>query len=180
MLLSNYEDKEVKPEKLTDQWETPKYIYKRICEAFSFEPDTDAFASAQNTKCAQFFTREMDALSIDWAEYGACNTWVQPPYSSNILKPAVFKAHKEALENEIESLALLPCSVDTEWFHTCVLEPKMLHVFTRGRIHFIPPPGITASTPSGGNLVVLFSSRNHRLRQDAIQTLFSDPEFLKK
>lgn len=55
-------------------WETPDDLFEKINQEFNFE--TDICASAENTKCAKFYTEENSCLDHTWE--GSC--WMNPPH----------------------------------------------------------------------------------------------------
>lgn len=61
------------------EWATPQDFYDRLNDEFHFT--LDPCATAQNTKCKKFYTKEQDGLAQDWTgETVFCN----PPYGKTI------------------------------------------------------------------------------------------------
>ncbi len=59
----------------TPEWATPQDFFDKCNEEFgSFT--LDPCATAENAKCARFFTKETDGLAQVWS--GIC--WMNPPY----------------------------------------------------------------------------------------------------
>lgn len=48
----------------TDLWATPKAFFKELDERFHFT--LDPCATAENHKCAKYYTKEQDGLAQDW------------------------------------------------------------------------------------------------------------------
>lgn len=48
----------------SDEWETPKELYKKLDEEFKF--NLDPCASKNNAKCTKFFTKENNGLEQSW------------------------------------------------------------------------------------------------------------------
>lgn len=48
----------------SDEWATPQHIFDALHAEFCF--DLDPCATAENAKCAKFFTREQDGLLQQW------------------------------------------------------------------------------------------------------------------
>lgn len=48
----------------TDQWATPIDLFKKLDAIFDFK--TDVCADAENAKCANFYTEEMNGLNQVW------------------------------------------------------------------------------------------------------------------
>ena len=94
-----------------------------------------------------------DALNCSWAL--KCNNhptvWMNPPYGAEIVE-WVKKANKEATENGVKIVALLPARTDTKWFHDDILGCRRAEVrYLRGRIKF---GGASAGAPFPSMLVV--------------------------
>jgi phage N-6-adenine-methyltransferase len=119
-------------------WETPPDFFAALHADYHFT--LDAAASAQNTKCAHYFTADDDALTRPWPGV----VWCNPPYGRKIgvwLK----KAHEEVLTNPDcrRIVMLLPARTDTKWFHTYVWphrEGIESFSFLRGRLRFVGSP----------------------------------------
>ena len=61
-------------------WETPLELFEALDREFGF--DLDVCATADNAKCARYYTPEQDGLKQRWE--GAC--WMNPPYGRDIGK----------------------------------------------------------------------------------------------
>lgn len=55
----------------TDLWETPQEVFDRLDARFHFE--VDVCATAENTKCKRYYTREVDGLAQKWEGVCWCN-----------------------------------------------------------------------------------------------------------
>lgn len=62
----------------TDMWATPQPLFDLLDSVFRF--DIDVCATAENAKCARFFTDADDGLQQEWR--GTC--WMNPPYGRGI------------------------------------------------------------------------------------------------
>jgi phage N-6-adenine-methyltransferase len=111
----------------TDAWATPPGLFAAINAHFHF--DTDVCATAENAKCANYFTPEQNGLSQTWV--GTC--WMNPPYGREI-GTWVKKAADSARENGATVVCLLPARTDTGWWHAYCLGAEV-H-FIRKRIRF--------------------------------------------
>jgi len=106
-----------------DDWTTPQDRWDEWNREYEF--DTDAAASAENTKCVRFYT---DALSHDWSG----RVWCNPPYSMN----AQFVNHASEQRNNCSIIVmLLPARTDTRWFHDYVYGKAEIE-FIKGRLKF--------------------------------------------
>lgn len=108
----------------TDMWSTPQELFDRYNDIYHF--DTDVCAVAENAKCKNYYTPEMDGLKQEWT--GVC--WCNPPYGKQIAKWV-----KKAAESNATVVMLIPARTDAGWFHDWVL-PYGRVEFLRGRIKF--------------------------------------------
>ena len=111
----------------TAEWETPQELFNelnRIFGGFTLDP----CASAENAKCAQFFSREDDGLSQPWTG----KVFMNPPYGREIGK-WVRKAWQESLKGTTV-VCLVPARVDTRWWHEYA--KKGYVYFLQGRLKF--------------------------------------------
>lgn len=111
----------------TDMWATPQHLFDQLNEQFRFE--TDVCATAENAKCAQFYTVEQNGLAQDWR--GVC--WMNPPYGRTI-GAWVKKAHDSAVQNGATVVCLVPARTDTKWWHEHCMHGEI--TFIRGRLKF--------------------------------------------
>ena len=108
----------------TDMWSTPQELFDKYDAVYHFE--TDVCAVAENAKCKNYYTPEMDGLKQEWK--GVC--WCNPPYGKQITKWV-----KKAAESNATVVMLIPARTDAGWFHDWVL-PYGRVEFLRGRIKF--------------------------------------------
>ena len=113
----------------TDLWATPQDFYDRLHEEFSFQ--TDVCATAENAKCANYYTAETDGLAQQWA--GVC--WMNPPYGRTI-KAWMRKAWESSLDGATV-VCLVPARTDTAWWHDTVIAGGAEVRFVRGRLRFV-------------------------------------------
>lgn len=113
----------------SEEWETPQDLFDQLNAQFSFT--LDAAATAENTKCEEFLTREDDALaeSTNWPGV----VWLNPPYGRGLYK-WIEKAWWECLGGSTVVM-LLPSRTDTQWFHDFIYN-KAEVIFLRGRLKF--------------------------------------------
>ena len=111
----------------SDEWETPRWLFDRLNERFSFT--IDVAATRENRLCDAWYDSRDDGLTQSWeGERVFCN----PPYSQISLW-----AHKFAFEAKNASLivALIPARPDTAWWNDYIKTADLVH-FIRGRLHF--------------------------------------------
>ena len=107
-------------------WATPRDFFERLNGEFNFE--LDVCATAENAKCAKYYTVADDGLSQAWE--GTC--WMNPPYGRTISQ-WVKKAYESSL-NGATVVCLLPARTDTAWWHDYCMRGEIRLV--RGRLKF--------------------------------------------
>jgi len=117
--------------KRTD-WATPPAIFGPLDEEFGFE--LDVCATAENAKCARYFSPEQDGLSRDWAP-SVC--WMNPPYGREISK--WMRKAAEEWRKGATVVCLVPARTDTAWWHEYVMLATEVR-FLRGRVRFVGAP----------------------------------------
>ena len=110
----------------TDMWETPQWLFDKLNEKYHFE--TDVCATAENAKCATYYTPDQDGLTQEWR--GVC--WMNPPYGRDIGK-WMRKAYDSA-QAGATVVCLVPARTDTAWWHDYAMHGKI--EFLRGRLKF--------------------------------------------
>ena len=110
----------------TDLWYTPQDFFKKYDDVYKFE--TDVCATDDNTKCAKYYTEEMDGLQQEWR--GVC--WMNPPYGRTIGK-WMKKAYESSLEGATV-VCLVPARTDTNWWHDYAMKGDI--EFIKGRLKF--------------------------------------------
>jgi len=123
-------------------WGTPEAFYNRLdCEfAFTLDP----CATAQNAKCARFYTPEIDGLGQPWPG----TVFVNPPYGREI-GDWVRKAYQEA-QAGATVVMLIPARTDTAYWHDWIMRASEVR-FVRGRLTF---EGASNSAPFPSCVVV--------------------------
>lgn len=111
----------------TDMWATPQDFWDALDHEFHFS--CDVCATAENAKCATFYSPEQDGLKQEWQ--GVC--WCNPPYGSTIGN-WVRKAYESSLHGATVVM-LLPARTDTKWFHDFIHGKAEIR-FVRGRLKF--------------------------------------------
>jgi phage N-6-adenine-methyltransferase len=126
----------------TDNWATPQDFFDRYNAKHHFE--IDVCATAENAKCARFFTVEDDGLSQPWT--GTC--WMNPPYGREIGR-WMAKAWESFLSGATV-VCLVPARTVTTWWHDYCTKGEI--EFIQGRLRFGGSPN-SAPFPSA---VVVF------------------------
>ena len=132
----------------TDLWATPPKFFEQLNAEFHF--DLDPCATAENAKCADLFTPEIDGLKQDW---GGRRVFCNPPYGKEIGK-WVEKCYNESKKPGTLVVMLIPARTDTAYFHDFIYHKAELR-FIRGRLHF---NGSKQGAPFP-SMVVIFKSQ---------------------
>jgi phage N-6-adenine-methyltransferase len=110
----------------TDLWATPQDFFDRQNAIYAFT--LDVCATADNAKCAKFYTEADDGLSQPWT--GTC--WMNPPYGRTIGQ-WMKKAYGSSLTGATV-VCLVPARTDTRWWHDYAMKGRI--EFIRGRLKF--------------------------------------------
>ena len=102
----------------SDEWETERELYNRLCKQYGFKPTIDLSANEFNTKCFHYFSQLDNALTKEWNTC-SCQSppkedinndrWLNCPHSKT--KAFVLKAHEQWLKHNINIMMLVPCGV---------------------------------------------------------------------
>lgn len=111
----------------TDLWETPQTFFDELDREFHFT--LDVCALAENAKCAEYYTPEMDGLT---RKRGGV-VWCNPPYGREIGKWV--QRGLDASRDGATVVMLLPARTDTKWFHECIYGEAEIR-FVKGRLKF--------------------------------------------
>jgi phage N-6-adenine-methyltransferase len=111
-----------------DEWPTPPDFFAKLNRRYRF--DLDPCASAENAKCATYFTREDDGLAQDW---GTHRVFCNPPYGRATGRWA--RKAFEASQGGALVVLLVPARTDTKWFHQWVRGKAQIE-FIKGRLKF--------------------------------------------
>lgn len=144
------------PEDVRSTWATPAWLYDFLNQQHG--PFTlDAAASAENAKCEKFFTKDDDALSVEWP--AKQKIWLNPPFSDP--RPWILKAI-EAGNAGSTVCVVLPDDISTKWFRMAVDGAAEMYGLVSdgdktGRVGFIHP--VTGEAVKGnpkGTFIMIF------------------------
>ena len=108
------------------EWGTPDEVFEPLNEEFGFT--LDVAASQGNYKCARYWTKEDDALSLPWGDE-VC--WLNPPYRQ--VSVWIKKAFQESLSGATV-VCLVQARTNTNWWHDYCMKGEVR--FIRGRPKF--------------------------------------------
>ena len=113
-----------------NEWYTPaEYIEaaREVMGSIDLDPASNDFAN-QTVKAATYYTAETNGLNKEW--YG--NIWLNPPYSSTLIKQFAEKLSKS---NFKQAVILVNNATETGWFLQMIQKASAV-VFPTGRIRF--------------------------------------------
>ena len=100
---------------LSDEWETPKELFEYLRYKYRFFAILDVCATKENSKCHSYYMKEDNGLNKSWHKKNWCN----PPHSE--IELWVKKAYKEFLENNSETMMIIPAnSITTIYSELCI------------------------------------------------------------
>ena len=115
----------------SDAWATPQAFYTLLDREFHFT--LDPCATAENAKCARFFTKEQDGLTKSW---GGETVFVNPPYGH--IRAWTEKCVTEVMHGSgwgCTVVLLIPSRTDTRYWHNWVMRAAEVR-FVKGRLKF--------------------------------------------
>jgi site-specific DNA-methyltransferase (adenine-specific) len=90
---------------------TPTDIWENLSKQFNFT--LDACASDENHLCEKYYTKDNSCLDKSWEGE---TVYCHPMFDINIGKFAE-KCYNENINNNVESVMLIPASTHTRYFH---------------------------------------------------------------
>jgi phage N-6-adenine-methyltransferase len=106
-----------------DEWETPKELYKHLCEKYKIYPKLDVCANYKNTKCYDWFCTPY-GLTEKWLSKSPVekvDVWCNPPHSKN--KEFVKQAYDQWVKHNITIMMILPANALCTNYATNWIEP---------------------------------------------------------
>lgn len=140
-----------------NEWATPQWLFDYFNAQYHFT--LDPCATPENAKCERYFTKEQDGLKQDWGISGWA--FVNPPYGRGLLEPWVEKCFDQASPPTpfaCGSVMLLPSRTERPWFHLLIKWAAEVN-FIKGRIPFVPPPGVKPSTNRENSIIAVVDPR---------------------
>lgn len=113
----------------SDEWATPQALFDELNEEFHFT--LDVCATAENTKCKEYLTKEDNGLLVDWKKH-VC--WMNPPYSN--IAEWIWKAATENIKGATV-VCLIPSRTDTKYFHNFIWNTAANRPYDGVEIRFI-------------------------------------------
>lgn len=130
---------------------TPIELFNNIAAKLELEFDYDLAASATNTKCEKFYTKEQNALEQEW---DAPVNWCNPPYSKDLQPLFIKKAYDSSKKYGNTFVFLIPLRADTKVWHDYIWGKADVYIF-RGR-----PKFYEGKSPTYASAVVVFAQHS--------------------
>lgn len=148
---------------------TPDIVFNRLCAYTNIYPKLDICATATNTKCPKYFTKEQDAFNFEWTE----DLWANIPFGSKVTNPNakkqlnyglvswVKRIHNQTQIYNNSALVLLPLSASilAKFHHYCEV------IVIENRITFLNENNLPDKYPISKDLMCL-SFRNIEKRNN--------------
>jgi site-specific DNA-methyltransferase (adenine-specific) len=119
-------------------WETPQAFFDTWDAVYYFT--LDAAATAENAKCENYITPEMDALVTPWDAGGDGAIWLNPPYGK-LQSAFVTRAWSESQRTGRIVACLIPARTDTRLWHDVIFPAERSGraeiIYIRGRLKFV-------------------------------------------
>ena len=113
----------------SNEWETPRSLFKKLDDEFNFT--IDVCATKESAKCERFYTKQTNGLAQSWENEVA---FMNPPYGREI-GTWVEKAYRESLNGAVV-VCLIPARTDTRYWHDYIF-PNAEIRFLKGRVKFL-------------------------------------------
>ncbi len=133
----------------SSEWSTPQFFFDALDREFGFTLDPSA--TAENAKCALFYTQEQDGLKQKWEGV----VFMNPPYGRGIGR-WIEKAYITGCSGSVV-VCLIPSRTDTRWWHDYVMKAQDIR-FIKGRLKF----GDSKNSAPFPSAVVIFGNITKR------------------
>jgi len=148
----------------SDDWWTPKDVFKKLCKMYKFYPELDAAASNRNSLCKWYIDRHVNALVTNWLVKGKkVRVWLNPP--NKLLGKMIARTYQQFRDLKIQTMMIVPLNVQSSrawWNNVQYPMERGERIFVRpilGRIKF-KNHGHGSSASINGYCVVIFGRRN--------------------
>lgn len=143
----------------SDEWYTPKWLIDTL-GPFDLDPCSainPLFEIAKET-----YNQDQDGLSKEWDKDKV--VWLNPPYSSKLIKEFVKK-----LAEHNNGIAILVNRTDNLLFQEVIFPKAKSMIFMRHRVKFVNQEGISRSPMFGSCLIAFGDECDRRLKESGIE-----------
>lgn len=100
------------------EFETPNKVFTALCAYTNIYPKLDICATAENTKCLEYITKQQDAFNYEWNK----DFWANIPFGAKVINPNakrqvnyglvtwVKRIYEQTKLYDVSALVLLPLS----------------------------------------------------------------------
>lgn len=114
---------------INDEWETRASDLRNAILKYKVNPVIDIFATRENKKCFQYYSKENSAFNHELRE----TCFANPMYSK--IDECMKFLYYQHLSFNTEMLILTYSKTDTKWWHSYVEDRAEIH-FIKGRLKF--------------------------------------------
>ena len=144
----------------SDSWFTPE-IYLISVRAVLTEITLDPFSNSKANnivRAVHFYDEEQNGLIQSWKVSNACRVFMNPPYSSGMVKKCCVRFIEGWHQKEfLEAIILVNNATETKWFQSLLNEAQAI-CFTDHRISFWNSDGKVVSNNTRGQAFFYFGS----------------------
>lgn len=152
---------------IRQEWETPDDFFGVVNAEFRFQ--LDVAATRENRKCTGWIGRKENALSpkCPWIYPSERRVWLNPGFSG--VGPWMKKAYEESQRYpDAVVVVMARISPSAKWWRNWAMKASEIRLLTgsvpkKSRVHFIPPPGVEASSNTQENCLIIFRPNPHNL-----------------
>lgn len=143
-------------------WATQQKFFDKVNAHFG-PFDLDVCALPDTTKCARYFTPEIDGLAQEWTG----TVWMNPPYGCDNLDKWLKKAQNAATRGATV-VCLVPTRTNPPWWHEWVMKAHEIHFIVKKLSFDGPKDGV----PFTGHALVVFRQGQRLLGQPTIASWY--------
>ena len=144
----------------SDSWFTPE-IYLNSVRTVLTEITLDPFSDSKANnivRAVHFYDEEKNGLNQSWKVSNACRVFMNPPYSSGMVKKCCARFIEGWHQKEfLEAIILVNNATETKWFQSLLNEAQAI-CFTDHRISFWNSDGKVVSNNTRGQVFFYFGS----------------------
>lgn len=134
-----------------NEWYTPQWLVdkvKYVLGEIDVDPASNEIAQKQ-IGAKVFYTKDNNGLDKEW--HGSL--FMNPPYSSALIKPFCAKLKQEVKERRVNSfITLTNNATETAWFRD-IAELADVFCFLNKRVRFVSQDGAFGKTPLQGQVI---------------------------
>ena len=128
------------------EYNTPQWLFEALNMEFGFT--VDGAASADNTKCKRFWSKDNSALDKDWTDE---LVFLNPPYGKGITSEWIRKSYLESKKGATVVM-VVPVRADAKWWHDYAMKGEV-RLF-RNRLNFQNTHGAKHYAPFATAVIV--------------------------